>query len=95
MPRRGEFLSGIRNTLPILAGVAPPNYGGKLFDLLPLVQQHYYHPEMKGSWSIKSVLPTLAPELSYENLNLIRDGFAAQQAFEELREGTFLKKSAA
>jgi len=60
----------------------------RLFDLLPLLQQHYYHPEMKGSWSIKSVLPTLAPELSYENLGLIRDGFAAQQAFEELLQGS-------
>ena len=59
----------------------------RLFDLLPLLQEHYYHPEMKGSWSIKSVLPTLAAELSYENLGLIRDGFAAQQAFQQLLQG--------
>jgi hypothetical protein len=27
---------------------------------------HYYHPDMKGSWSIKAVLPTVARELVYE-----------------------------
>ena len=24
----------------------------RLFDLLPLTRKHYYHSEMKGSWSI-------------------------------------------
>jgi hypothetical protein len=30
----------------------------RLEDLLPLMRTHYYHPDMKGSWSIKAVLPT-------------------------------------
>ena len=40
--------------------LAPPieRVIGRLFDLLPVLQRHYYHPEMKGSWSIKAVLPT-------------------------------------
>ncbi|MCI0506418.1 MAG: DUF2779 domain-containing protein, partial [Gammaproteobacteria bacterium] len=29
----------------------------RVFDLLPVVKKHYYHPAMKGSWSIKKVLP--------------------------------------
>jgi hypothetical protein len=40
----------------------------RIVDLLPIVRDHYYHPEMRGSWSIKAVLPTIAPELSMTNL---------------------------
>ena len=56
---------------------------GRLFDLLPLVRQHYYHPAQKGSWSIKKVLPSIAPELSYEGL-AVGDGNAAQVAYLEM-----------
>jgi len=35
----------------------------RLVDLQPITRQHYYHPAMKGSWSIKAVLPTVAPDL--------------------------------
>jgi hypothetical protein len=38
---------------------------------------------MQGSWSIKAVLPTLAPEMDYARLEGIRDGGAAQQAYVE------------
>ena len=48
----------------------------RLFDLLPLARNHYYHPDMKGSWSIKDVLPTIAPELDYGNLTVSHGGMA-------------------
>ncbi len=48
----------------------------RLFDLLPLARNHYYHPDMKGSWSIKAVLPTIAPELDYSNLTVSHGGMA-------------------
>ena len=38
---------------------------------------------MRGSWSIKSVLPTVASELDYGNLE-VQSGQAAQQKFLEL-----------
>lgn len=57
---------------------------GRLIDLLPIAREHYYHPEMQGSWSIKSVLPTIAPELDYASLDEIRDGGMAQTAFLEI-----------
>lgn len=38
---------------------------------------------MNGSYSIKEVLPALAPELSYEDLE-IGDGASASLAFEEM-----------
>ena len=45
------------------------------------MRDHYYHPEMKGSWSIKKVLSCLVPELSYEQLDTVQDGTQAQQAY--------------
>ena len=54
----------------------------RFFDLLPLARNHYYHPDMKGSWSIKDVLPTIAPELDYANLE-VSDGAMAQEAYNE------------
>ena len=38
---------------------------------------------MHGSWSIKAVLPTVAPDLSYAKLGDVRDGLAAQTAYLE------------
>lgn len=57
---------------------------GKLRDLLPIVQAHYYHPDQRGSYSIKAVLPTVVPELDYAGLEEVRDGGGAQRAFLEL-----------
>lgn len=53
----------------------------RLFDLLPLVKAHYYHPDMLGSWSIKAVLPCIAPQMDYAALDGIREGTAASDAF--------------
>jgi Domain of unknown function(DUF2779) len=55
----------------------------KLQDLIPIVQACYYHPVMQGSYSIKSVLPAIAPELNYHDLQGVQDGNAAQGAFFE------------
>ncbi len=51
--------------------------------MLPFQKKYYYTPEMKGSYSIKKVLPALVPELSYEGLE-IAEGGAAMNAFESL-----------
>lgn len=56
----------------------------RLFDLLPPVRAHYYHPAMKGSWSIKAVLPTVVPHLDYGALEEVADGGAAQRAYLEI-----------
>ena len=55
----------------------------RLVDLYPLMKAHYYHPAMHGSWSIKAVLPTIAPELDYARLGEVQDGGAAQIAYLE------------
>lgn len=54
----------------------------RLVDLLPIYRDHYYHRDMCGSWSIKNVLPTIAPDLAYGDL-AVGDGGAAQGAWLE------------
>ena len=67
----------------------------RIVDLLPIARAHYYHRDQRGSWSIKSVLPTLAPELDYGALD-VSDGGAAQLAFEEaIDPATSVKRQAA
>ncbi len=55
----------------------------RVVDLLPMARQHYYHPAMKGSWSIKAVLPTIAPDLAYDELE-VGNGGDAQLAYAEI-----------
>lgn len=60
----------------------------RLVDLYPITKRHYYHPDMLGHWSIKNVLPTIAPQLDYANLDEIQDGTAAMAVFREMISGT-------
>jgi len=61
----------------------------RLKDLMtPFQQKWYYTPEMKGSYSIKSVLPALVPELSYNDLE-IKEGSTASNTFLSMVNGTF------
>lgn len=55
----------------------------RLIDLLPPVQEHVYHPDFRGSFSLKAVLPVLVPELSYQGL-LVADGDTASTRLLEL-----------
>ena len=52
----------------------------RIVDLHRLVRGYYYHPDMHGSFSIKAVLPVLAPDLGYGDLE-IAEGRAAAAAF--------------
>ena len=55
----------------------------RLVDLHPVTRENYYHPDMLGSWSIKAVLPTIAPDMDYEKLEGIQEGTAASEAYLE------------
>jgi len=61
----------------------------RVVDLLPIARNRYYHPAQHGSWSIKAVLPAVCPDLTYEALEGVKDGQAAQGAFlEAMAPGT-------
>ena len=56
---------------------------GRMFDLLKTIRSHYYHPEFHGSYSIKSVVQALVPEMGYGNLD-IQDGSHASVAYAQM-----------
>lgn len=57
--------------------------------MVPFQRKYYYAPEMKGSYSIKAVLPSLSPELNYDRLE-INEGGLASLAYERLQSETDL-----
>ena len=59
---------------------------GRLQDLEKIIEGSVYHPEFRGSFSIKKVLPALVPDLSYAELN-IRDGDTAIARFARMAKG--------
>jgi predicted RecB family nuclease len=58
----------------------------RLWDLLPVVRNHVYHPAFGGSFSLKAVLPALVPEMTYEGME-VPNGQAAGIAWEALIRG--------
>lgn len=42
----------------------------RIKDLHQIIRRHYYHPGFHGSFSLKSVLPAILPEMSYANLEI-------------------------
>lgn len=53
----------------------------RLVDLWPLAKEYFYHPSQQGSWSIKKVLPAMAPNFNYDDLEGVKDGGMAMDAF--------------
>ena len=53
----------------------------RLWDLHPIIKDHYYHPAFGGSYSIKSVLPAMVPSLAYDDLAIKEGGHAASQYY--------------
>jgi hypothetical protein len=55
----------------------------RVVDLLAVVRAHYYHRDLQGSFSMKAVLPTVAPDMDYSKLDEVQDGGGAQLAYLE------------
>ena len=55
----------------------------RIWDLLPIIRSHVYHPAFAGSYSLKSVLPALVPGMTYEGME-VADGQAAGLAWGSL-----------
>jgi hypothetical protein len=80
---KSKFLSLLIGLFPDLE--APlQEIRDRLVDLHPITKRNYYHPDMHGSWSIKAVLPTVAPDLSYEELDIVSSGTMAEPVFLEM-----------
>lgn len=65
-----------------------------LYDLKDIFQnQHYVHHGFRGSTSLKKVLPTLAPELRYDELDIREGGQAADAWWKMVSPATPLEES--
>jgi len=74
----GELLPKARKRLSAIAD--------DLVDLMePFRRRDIYHWGMNGSYSLKAVLPTLVPEMTYEGME-ISDGGMASEAYFTMRE---------
>ena len=68
------------------------NIQNRMVDLMsPFRSKYYYVAAMKGSYSIKDVLPALVPELNYDELP-INNGGSASQEYYQLQFENDLKK---
>ncbi|MGH9364297.1 MAG: DUF2779 domain-containing protein [Thermoanaerobaculia bacterium] len=81
-PFERRCIAGLIDALPHLEAELAP-LSRRIRDLLPIVRDHVYHPEFRESFSLKDVLPALAPELVYHDLK-IQDGCSASAALEAL-----------
>jgi predicted RecB family nuclease len=60
----------------------------RIIDLMiPFQKMHYYTSDMRGSYSIKEVLPAVVPDLDYGDLE-VSDGISAMITFERLLDET-------
>ncbi|HET8575060.1 MAG TPA: DUF2779 domain-containing protein [Candidatus Paceibacterota bacterium] len=59
----------------------------RVFDLMTVFKKNYLHPDFHGSTSIKKVLPVIAPEFSYKDLD-VQNGTMAMSEWEKLMQGS-------
>ena len=78
-----QCIRELARVLPDLSDALMVLAATRLVDLHKLIRDNCYHPEFHGSFSIKSVLPALVPELDYSDLE-VSDGMQAQAAFAEI-----------
>lgn len=84
-----SVIKNLANMYPDLSN-ALMNIHDHIVDLMvPFYNRDYYNKDMKGSYSIKYVLPALFPDdpsLNYHNLKLIHNGSEAMNAFNTLTD---------
>ncbi len=69
--------SAIAARIPDLKGFMD-DFNSRIYDLMDIFSKQYYvHKDLWGKVSIKNVLPVLAPELSYKELDIREGGTAA------------------
>lgn len=52
----------------------------RMIDLADSVREGWWaHPQFNGSWSLKSVLPVVAPEMAYDHLEISNGGTASER----------------
>ncbi len=87
-------IRALAEQLPDMAASLLP-VADRIVDLLPIVRDHCYHPEFRGSFSIKRVLPALVPGMSYEDLEIADGSVASVLQLRRVHPETSAEESAA
>lgn len=84
----------IHTLADLLPDLAPAlrDLAARIEDLLPIVRNHVYHPEFGGSFGLKSVIPALAPDVDYDELEIQEGGTAAASLESLLLDGDALEE---
>jgi predicted RecB family nuclease len=76
-----------------------PEYRKKLLDILDrfkdlcvIMKKHFYNPGFHGSFSLKSVLPVLAPDMNYKSLEIQEGGQASLEYLRMIDPSTSSKE---
>ena len=89
LPHKGSIVTYSGYERQVVKGLAEalPNYADRLLalcdrmvDLLAIVKGNVRHPGFRGSYSLKSVLPVLAPDMDYGDLE-IAEGITASASY--------------
>ena len=89
VPSHGSIVAYSNYERTVLSGLARdlPGYSARLkdmsdrvVDLHRLVRSNFRHPDLAGSYSLKSVLPVLVPGMDYDDLD-IADGMTAAASY--------------
>ena len=90
-----SFEKGRNKEMAVLFPVYEPfltSLNERLYDLrVPFQKGYYRHPDFKGKTSLKSILPVLSPEVSYEDL-AIQNGMIATIKWHHATDGRMTKK---
>ncbi len=78
-------ITALRDAFPDLA-VQLEAILGRIVNLNNIIETHVYHPQFRGSFSVKNVLPALVPDMSYKGL-AIADGDTAITNFARMARG--------
>ena len=81
----GKSLADLAGWLPDLAPAAE-RIRARLWDLLPVMRRHVYHPRFLGSFSLKRVVPALVPTLGYDGME-VAGGSEAGPTWDRLVRG--------
>ena len=89
VPPEGSVVTYSSYEIGVMTGLAQsfPQYEnrllelcGRVIDLLQLIRSNYYHPGFHGSFSLKSVVRALVPDLAYDDLD-IPEGLTAAATY--------------
>lgn len=88
-----NILLALKNMFPE-KGEAINQRIARMRDLMqPFMERTYHHPRMKGSVSLKNVLPALVPGMSYDELK-VANGSQAMTVYEQMHQAADLFSAA-